>query len=51
MNLKGVGVNKDERWFWEVCGTVAFLIIVGSMVYAFRYKLRHAIVRPRVSVV
>jgi len=51
MNLKGVGLNKDESWFWEVCGTVAFLIIVGSMVYAFRYRLRQAIFRPRFSVV
>jgi Mg2+ and Co2+ transporter CorA len=51
MNLRGVGENKDESWFWEVCGTIAFLIIVGSMVYAFRYNLRSAIFRPLVSVV
>jgi hypothetical protein len=51
MNLKGVGVNKDERWFWEVCGTIAFVIIALSMLYAFRYRIRQALIRPRIEVV
>lgn len=41
MNLNGVqDTDKDERWFWKVCGIVAFVIIGGSMMYAFRHRLR-----------
>jgi hypothetical protein len=41
MNLKGIqNTDKDEKWFWRVCGIVAFVIIGGSMMYAFRHRLR-----------
>jgi Mg2+ and Co2+ transporter CorA len=41
MNLKGIqNTNKDEKWFWRVCGIVAFCIIGISMTYAFRHRLR-----------
>src|ERR1700744_1060334 len=40
MNLQGIiNTNRDETWFWKVCGTVAFMIVVVSMMYAFRLNL------------
>ncbi|KAF2431559.1 hypothetical protein EJ08DRAFT_586952 [Tothia fuscella] len=41
MNLKGIqSTDRDEHWFWTVCGSIAFVIILISMLYAFRKFLR-----------
>jgi Mg2+ and Co2+ transporter CorA len=47
MNLQGiVGTQKNEAFFWKVCGTVAFLVILFIVVYAFRNKLRGKLMSP-----
>ncbi|KAH0565257.1 hypothetical protein GP486_001354 [Trichoglossum hirsutum] len=47
MNLKGISsTNKDEIYFWKVCGSVGFLIILFITLYAFRSKFRERLMRP-----
>jgi Mg2+ and Co2+ transporter CorA len=41
MNIGGiVDTDKTERYFWEVCGTVSFVIILIFGVFAMRYRLK-----------
>src|ERR1700753_2273989 len=41
MNLKGiVSTEKDEKWFWQVCGTVSFVIVIAALLYAIRHRLK-----------
>jgi len=41
MNLRGIiDTAKSETYFWKVCGTVGFCIILIVSLYAFRHKLR-----------
>ena len=41
MNLTGiVGTSKTETFFWELCGTAAFLIVLIVALGAFRHRLR-----------
>ena len=36
MNLEGiVNSNKTERYFWEVCGTVALTVVTFTFIYAW----------------
>lgn len=47
MNLNGiVGTSKTENYFWKVCGTAAFLIVLIVALGAFRHRLRR-ILSPR----
>ncbi|KAH0538158.1 hypothetical protein FGG08_005216 [Glutinoglossum americanum] len=47
MNLQGIAnTHKDEAFFWKVCGTVAFMVILFVVVYAFRNKLRGRLLNP-----
>jgi len=40
MNLKGIAnTNKNEAYFWEVCGTAGFLIVLTVCMYAWRHKV------------
>ena len=37
MNLRGVAdTDKDENYFWAVCGSIAFVIVLVLVGYAFR---------------
>lgn len=37
MNLRGVAdTDKDENYFWSVCGSIAFLMVLLLVGYAFR---------------
>ncbi|KAF2398200.1 hypothetical protein EJ06DRAFT_127188 [Trichodelitschia bisporula] len=46
MNLKGIQNSEHgQEWFWKLCGTIAFVIILFSMMYAFRDRLRQRILR------
>lgn len=37
MNLRGVAdTDKDENYFWAVCGSIAFLMVLVLVGYAFR---------------
>lgn len=50
MNLSGiVNTSKTEDYFWKVCGSVAFLIVLFTALGAFRHKLkillRHKIIK------
>ena len=41
MNLTGIATTvKDEAWFWKVCGSAAFAIVVIVTLGAFRHNLR-----------
>lgn len=41
MNLTGiVGTTLTESYFWKVCGSVAFLIVLLVVVGAYRHRLR-----------
>ncbi|KAI9774155.1 MAG: hypothetical protein M1840_005248 [Geoglossum simile] len=48
MNLRGVvNTQRTESFFWRVCGTAGFLVIILVLFYAFRQKIRNRIVgRP-----
>jgi len=40
MNLQGVvDTNKDESYFWSVCGSIAFVMVLSIVAYAFRVDL------------
>ena len=40
MNLKGVGdTDRGETYFWQVCGTISFIIIGLTAMFAFRRQL------------
>lgn len=46
MNIQGiVGTAKDETWFWKVCGTVSFMIILSVTMYVFRHQVKAAVIR------
>jgi Mg2+ and Co2+ transporter CorA len=47
MNVKGLVDTKDVAYFWKVCGTVAFLIILLVSVYAFRRRIRAVLGRTK----
>ena len=48
MQLKGVvGTDKTEGYFWEVCGTVGFAIVVATTIYAFRHTVGAAMFKKR----
>lgn len=41
MNLSGiVGTSKTEAFFWKICGTAGFLIVLIVALGAFRHRLR-----------
>ena len=41
MNLTGiVNTTKTEDFFWKVCGSIAFFIVLFTALGAFRHKLR-----------
>jgi Mg2+ and Co2+ transporter CorA len=41
MNLKGIiDTTKTVSYFWRVCGSVAFVIIVLAILGAFRHRLQ-----------
>lgn len=47
MNLAGiVGTSKTETFFWELCGTAAFLIVLIVALGTFRHRLRR-LLKPR----
>jgi hypothetical protein len=48
MNVKKlIGPNTDVAYFWKLCGTIAFLIILSVSLYAFRHRIKHLINRSR----
>ena len=48
MNLNGIATtDKDETWFWEVCGTVALVIVCIVSLYAFRHSVLARLVNRR----
>ena len=41
MNLSGiVNTNKTEDYFWKICGSIAFFIVLLTALGAFRRKLK-----------
>ena len=47
MNLTGiVNTTKTEDYFWKVCGSVAFFVVLFTALGAFRHRLR-ALLRHR----
>lgn len=50
MNLASIAsTNKDESWFWKVCGTAAFLIVLVVVLGAFRHRLKRPFSRRRMK--
>jgi bacteriorhodopsin len=50
MNLAGIATtNKDEGWFWKICGTAAFLIVLVVVMGAFRHRLKSTFSRRRMK--
>lgn len=48
MNLTGiVNTARTEHYFWKVCGSLAFFIVLFTALGAFRHKLR-ALLRHRI---
>ncbi|KAI9794126.1 MAG: hypothetical protein M1833_000438 [Piccolia ochrophora] len=48
MNLKGISdTSKTESYFWAICGGIAFVLIMGTLGFAFRQNLRDLIHRER----
>ncbi|KAI0023918.1 hypothetical protein F4780DRAFT_684919 [Xylariomycetidae sp. FL0641] len=44
MNIKDIQNNNwTEAYFWKVCGSVAFGLVVVIALYAFRYRVRQAV--------
>ena len=40
MNLQGIqSTNLTEDYFWKVCGSVSFSIILLTVLYAFRHRI------------
>ena len=40
MNLKGVAdTDHDEAYFWRVCGSVSFAIIMLVVLWAFKPRI------------
>lgn len=40
MNLRGIqNTSKTESYFWAVCGSIAFTIVVATIIYAFRHTI------------
>jgi Mg2+ and Co2+ transporter CorA len=43
MNLKGiVDTDKTEEYYWKVCGSVAFSVVLLVCLYAFRFRIRQS---------
>ena len=41
MNLTGiVNTTRTETYFWKVCGSLAFIIVLFTALGAFRHRLR-----------
>ncbi len=41
MNLSGIiDTDKDEKYFWETCGSTSFLIAFLLALYAFRNEIQ-----------
>ena len=48
MNLKGIiDTDKTQEYYWKVCGSVAFGIVLLVCIYAFRYRIRQSLSRYR----
>lgn len=48
MNLKGIiDTDRTETYYWRVCGSVAFGIVLLVCLYAFRYRIRQKLRRYR----
>jgi hypothetical protein len=48
MNLKGIiNTNRTEEYYWKVCGSVAFSMVLLVCLYAFRYRIRLSFSRYR----
>jgi Mg2+ and Co2+ transporter CorA len=44
MNLEGIlNSTRTEAYFWKICGSSAFVIILIVCLYAFRYHIRQII--------
>ena len=39
MDVEGITNGKSEEYFWKVCGLIAFVIIVLSLLLAFRRQI------------
>ena len=41
MNIAGIATtDKDEGWFWKICGSAALLIVLVVVLGAFRHHLK-----------
>lgn len=41
MNLRGVAdTDKDENYFWALCGSIAFFMVLVVVGYAFRRDMK-----------
>ncbi len=41
MNLQGIAnTDKDERYFWMVCGPVTVSIVILTLVFGFRKRFK-----------
>ena len=50
MNIAGIATtDKDESWFWKVCGSAAFLIVLVVVLGAFRHRLRNSFRRRKMK--
>lgn len=50
MNLTGiVGTKLSERYFWKVCGSVAFLIVLFVSLSAYRHRLKRMMVVRKIK--
>ena len=50
MNIAGIATtDKDEGWFWKVCGSAAFLIVLVVVLGAFRHHLKSPLRRRRMG--
>jgi len=48
MNLKGIAdTSKGEAYFWQLCGSIAVVIVVVTTIFAFRQKVRSRVMRTR----
>lgn len=44
VNLKGVAdTEKDERYFWKVCGSTTASIVLLTLLFGFKNRLLHVI--------
>ncbi|KEZ45401.1 hypothetical protein SAPIO_CDS1691 [Scedosporium apiospermum] len=51
MNLEGMtDLTRNEKWFWQVCGVLAFVIIFFTTTWAFREEIRTRLFGKRMPV-